>query len=307
MATKKSVNKPKPADRYPNPQPAVSDTSGNNLADFKNMLLNTPERAANNLLNVVKSTPLGIATQTAIKGVNTFKSEGYKAAVKEQAKIAGTTLAIQAATSAAGAAASKVIPKIAQSGLPQRLANTLKRETVVLHGTGEVLKNPKTGVPYRFDAKGKPLDKGAILQPRAGSPALPDTPAVFGWNPKYLDGMGSVENQLQIYSQQQRSFGYAADTPGFVPQNQVVVGTAKTKTVRPQDSNDAIQEVLGPVKIKQIVKTDQPLMQYYNQLSEVTKKAGAKTAHGGYKDKVERAIKNKIEKTKPKNSKKGIM
>ncbi len=88
MATKKSVNKPKPADRYPNPQPAVSDTSGGSLADFKNMLLNTPERAANNLLNVVKSTPLGIATQTAIKGVNTFKSEGYKAAVKEQAKIA---------------------------------------------------------------------------------------------------------------------------------------------------------------------------------------------------------------------------
>lgn len=298
--------KPVPRNRGMKPNLAVSDTSGGSLADFKKTLLNTPERAANNLLNVVKSTPLGIATQTAIKGVNTFKSEGYKAAVKEQAKIAGTTLAIQAAGSVAGAAASKVIPKIAQSGLPQRLANTLKRETVVLHGTGEVLKNPKTNAPYRFDAKGKPLDKGAVLQPRAGSPALPDTPAVFGWNPKYLDGMGNVENQLEIYSKQQRSFGYAADTPGFVPQNQVVVGTAKTKTVRAQGSNDAIQEILSPVKIKQIVKTDQPLMQYYKQLGEATKKAGGKTAHSGYKDKVERAVKNTIEKTKSKNSKKNV-
>ena len=38
MAKKKSANKSKPADRYPNPQPAVSDTSGGNLADFKNIV-----------------------------------------------------------------------------------------------------------------------------------------------------------------------------------------------------------------------------------------------------------------------------
>jgi hypothetical protein len=38
MAKNKSVNKSKPADRYPNPQPAVSDTSGGSLADFKNIV-----------------------------------------------------------------------------------------------------------------------------------------------------------------------------------------------------------------------------------------------------------------------------
>jgi len=191
----------------------------------------------------------------------------------------------------------------ARSGVGARAANKLTGRTVVLHGTGEVLKNPKTGVPYRFDAKGKPLDKGAILEPRKGSPALPDTPAVFGWNPKYLDGMGHVENQLQIYSNQARSFGYAADAAGFVPQKQVVVGTAKTKTVRPQGSNDAIQEVLGPVKIKQIVKTDLPMMEYYEQLGKATKKAGAKTDYPTYKDRVERAVKKKIEQTKSKRRK----
>jgi len=102
----------KPTERQtvkPASQKAVADTSGGSLASFKNILFNTPERAANNLLNVVKSTPLGIATQNAITGVNTFKEKGYKAAVTEQAKIAGVALATEAAGAGVGYVAGKVI------------------------------------------------------------------------------------------------------------------------------------------------------------------------------------------------------
>jgi len=228
--------------------------------------------------------------QTVTGGMIKAGVQGNKALVKQAAINAAALgtgyIAGKAVQTAAGA--------VAKTGVPQRLLNTLTNRTVVLHGTGEILTDVK-GIPYKFDSVGRPVNPNASLRPRAGSPALPDTPAVFGWNPKYLDGMGSVENQLQIYSKQQRNFGYAADTPGFVPQNQVVVGTARTKTVRPQGSNDAIQEVLGPVKIKQIVKTDQPLMKYYEELGIAAKRAGAKTAYPDYRDKLERAIKKQIE------------
>jgi hypothetical protein len=166
MAPKKPV---KPKERQtvkPASQKAVADTSGGSLASFKNILLNTPERAANNLLNVVKSTPLGIATQTAIKGANTFKEKGYKAAVTEQAKIAGVTLAIEAATAGAGAVGSKVIPKVVQSGLPARLVNIVKRETPLLHGS--------------------PLSKLPVIKPQTGSKTFPKDKVAYGWNAEQM-------------------------------------------------------------------------------------------------------------------------
>lgn len=213
------------------------------------------------------------------------------------------TAAVNVAAGAVGAKAAQVAGRaVAKTGVAARVANKLTGQTVVLHGTGEVLKNPKTGVPYRFNAQGKPLDKGAYLEPRAGSPALPDTPAVFGWNPKNLDGYGNIENQLQIYSSQARNFGYGTQSVDFVPQRQVVVGKAKTRTVRPQGTNTAIQEVLGPVKIKQIVKTDLPMMDYYDQLGLAAKRAGAKTSHPTYKDKLERSVKKAIQKRKDRNN-----
>lgn len=265
-------------------------------------IASTPARAVENLQNAVTNNPIGIAVQRAMSGAQTFRNEGYLSAVQQQAKFAGTDIALSAAGVVGGKAGSAVGRAAAKTGIPARIANKLTGQTVVLHGTGEVLKNPKTGVPYRFNAQGKPLDKGAYLEPRAGSPALPDTPAVFGWNPKNLDGYGNIENQLQIYSSQARNFGYGTQSADFVPQRQVVVGKAKTRTVRPQGTNTAIQEVLGPVKIKQIVKTDLPMMDYYDQLGLAAKRAGAKTSHPTYKDKLERSIKKAIQKRKDRNN-----
>lgn len=108
----------------------TANPPGGSLADFKNILFNTPQRAANNIINVVKSTPLGIATQNAIKGVNTFKEKGYKAAVTEQAKIAGITLATEAATAGAGGlavTALKPVVRRAQPIIQKQLAKAMAK------------------------------------------------------------------------------------------------------------------------------------------------------------------------------------
>lgn len=85
-----------------------------NLSDFKDAVLNTPQRAVNNITNVVKSTPIGIAAQNAAKGVTTFKNEGYKAAVTQSAKTAATQLA----TEAVGYGVGKVLGKTASAAAP---------------------------------------------------------------------------------------------------------------------------------------------------------------------------------------------
>lgn len=121
---------------------------------------------------------------------------------------------------------------------------------------------------------------------RAGSAANPNESLVYGWNPKNLDGRGQIEEQLQIYANQERSFGYKPDTVGFKPQNQIVVGTAPRNTVRfqeldPGSPNTAIYEVSGPVKIKQVVKGSTPtenVQAYYDRLERAVRRAGGKTA-----------------------------
>ena len=85
-----------------------------NLSDFKDAVLNTPERAVTNITNVVKSTPIGIAVQNAAKGYTTYKNEGYKAAVTQSAKTAATQLA----TEAIGYGAGKVVTKTVSAAAP---------------------------------------------------------------------------------------------------------------------------------------------------------------------------------------------
>lgn len=219
--------------------------------------------------------------QTVTGGMIKAGVQGNKALVKQAAVNAAALgagyIAGKAAVTAAGAAA--------KTGVPQRLLNTLTNKTVVLHGTGEILTDVK-GIPYKFDSVGRPVNPNASLRPRTGSAANPNESLVYGWNPKNLDGRGNIENQLQIYANQERSFGYAPDTVGFKPQNQIVVGTAPKKNVRFQEldkgfPNSAIYEVSGPVKIKQVVKGSTPgenIQAYYDRLERAVRSAGAKTS-----------------------------
>jgi hypothetical protein len=219
--------------------------------------------------------------QTVTGGLVKAGTQGNKALAKQAAINAAALgtgyVAGKAIQTAAGAAA--------KTGVPQRLLNTLTNKTVVLHGTGEILTDVR-GIPYKFDSVGKPVNRNASLRPRTGSAANPNESLVYGWNPKNLDGRGHIEEQLQIYANQERSFGYKPDTIGFKPQNQIVVGTAPKKNVRfqeidPGSPNDAIYEVSGPVKIKQVVKGSTPTentQAYYDRLERAVRRAGAKTA-----------------------------
>jgi hypothetical protein len=91
-----------------------------NLSDFKDAVLNTPERAVTNITNVVKSTPIGIAVQNAAKGITTFKNEGYKAAVTQSAKTAAAQLATEAVGYGVGKVA--VAKLLAKTNLSSELA-----------------------------------------------------------------------------------------------------------------------------------------------------------------------------------------
>jgi hypothetical protein len=74
----------------------------------------------------------------------------------------------------------KLVRAIENTGLPARIANTVKRETVLLHGS------PKQGLN--------------VINPRTGSARFPDKKVSFGWNTKsygYKDPDGVVGRALE--------------------------------------------------------------------------------------------------------------
>jgi hypothetical protein len=247
------------------PNPALSEKLNNKIAQVQGLT-----RGAAETLDQVYA---GGLVKAGVQGNKALAQQaGINAAALGTGYIVG-----KAAVTAAGAAA--------KTGVPQRLLNTLTNKKVVLHGTGEILTDVK-GIPYKFDSVGRPANPNASLRPRTGSAANPNESLVYGWNPKNLDGRGQIEEQLQIYANQERSFGYAPDTVGFKPQNQIVVGTAPKKNVRFQEldkgfPNSAIYEVSSPVKIKQVVKGSTPtenVQAYYDRLERAVRRAGAKTS-----------------------------
>ena len=279
----------KPKERQtvkPSSQKAMADTSGGSLADFKNILFNTPQRAVNNLIDVVKSTPLGIATQTAAKGVNTFKTKGYKAAVTEQAKIAGITLAIEAATAGAGAVGSKVIPKVVQSGIPARIANKVTGQKVLVHGTPD------------FEQL-----IGNKLMPKAGSPGSPTEKVVFGYNPEFK-GSGNadyLEGSVRQYTgpkggaviakfpkKSLKKLEYEAHNSGLV--NHMA---AKGNPVDPKNPPWVLSE--SPAKI--VAKVPVNSGDFKNQLAKELKRAGAPLRDSNREEGIARML-NKVKQQK---------
>jgi hypothetical protein len=175
MASRKDPKAKENQARKPVAQKAMADTSGSNLADFKKVVLNTPQRAANNLLNVVKSTPLGIAAQTAAKGAATYQNKGYKAAVTQQAKIAGLQIASEVISYGTGKALQRGVGAVVGTGLPARISNKVTGQKVLVHGTPDFEKLI-----------------GNKLMPKAGSPGSPTEKVVFGYNPQFK-GSGSAD------------------------------------------------------------------------------------------------------------------
>ena len=86
-------------------------------------IASTPARAVENLQNVVGNTPIGIAVQRAMSGAQTFRNEGYLSAVEQQAKFAGTDIALNAAGGVVGKGVGKVVSKVAPT-IARGLART---------------------------------------------------------------------------------------------------------------------------------------------------------------------------------------
>jgi hypothetical protein len=153
MAKNKSVNKSKPADRYPNPQRAVSDTSGGSLADFKS-------KATDIVTGKIAKTVLGplsniLSNQTArtiakeVSGVadvqrfNKNRSVGNAAMVGLSAAsyLAPFVKPLYAVKAANAASKAKALP-VAQNALTKTLRLGKNQVTGiregVLRGVGEV-------------------------------------------------------------------------------------------------------------------------------------------------------------------------
>jgi len=165
--------------------------------------------------------------------------------------------AINAAYAAGGYVAGKVFSKAAgavvESGLPNRLKNTLLNQSVVVHGTG------------------RPI-VGNQIRPTAGSPGSPNEAVVFSWNPKYNPpdqkwiGPAAGEYAGRPY------YKGGVEVPG---EGNVVVGTVKNKTLKQGEyKGSPIVASKGPMKINEVVKYDSNTSVYQKALEKALQKQG---------------------------------
>jgi hypothetical protein len=89
---------------------------------------------------------------------------GNEGAQAKFAKSLATDVAITAAGVGIGAGAIKGAKAVQKSGIPARVANKVKGETILIHGS------PDRNLP--------------VIEPRTGSNRLPDDEVAFGWDPK---------------------------------------------------------------------------------------------------------------------------
>jgi hypothetical protein len=89
---------------------------------------------------------------------------GNPGAEAKFAKSLATDVAITAAGVGIGAGAIKGAKAVQKTGLPARVANKVKGETILIHGS------PHRNLP--------------VIEPKYGSNRLPDDEVAFGWNPK---------------------------------------------------------------------------------------------------------------------------
>lgn len=148
---------------------------------------------------------------------------------------------------------SKTSSAVVKSGVPARLTNKLKNQSVVVHGTG------------------RPI-VGNQIRPTAGSPGSPNEAVVFAWNPKY-----SPPDQKWIAP----AAGEYAGRPYYkggveVPgEGNVVVGTVKNKNlVKGEYKGSPIVASKGPMKINKVVKYDSNTSVYQKALEQALQRQG---------------------------------
>ena len=168
-----------------------------------------------------------------------------------------------------GASGKPAVQGVANTGIPARIGNKIRGETVVVHGTG------------------KPIE-GNTLIPRAGSAYSPDVPAVFSWNTDYGAGKPGgqqwIHNNLPEYTN--RSYYDSAlgkEVPG---KGNIVIGKTKKSDAIPSLSSDSVIATTKPVPITKVIQDDPGLTQLanLNRFVQELKKAGVKTGPGPIKN-----------------------
>ena len=217
-------------------------------------------------------------TASASKGMTQF------------AKDAAITAASAGAGVVAGKAVSKGAAKIVESGIPARIANKVKGDIVVVHGTG------------------RPI-VGNTINPMAGSAYSPDKPAAFSWNTNFAkgktDGQNFIHGNLQEYSH--RPYYDAALKKEVPGQGNIVIGKTKMKDAIKDLTSNSVIASTKPIKITKVIQDDPRLTQWANRdkFVQELKRAGVKTKSGPVKsmlDKVEQQKLLKRQRISNKNS-----
>lgn len=169
------------------------------------------------------------------------------------------------------------------TGIPARIANKVKGDIVVVHGTG------------------RPV-VGDVIHPRAGSAYSPLEPVAFAWDTRFAEGKTGgqdwIHNNVQEYSN--RSYydpKLGKEVPG---EGNIVIGKVKNKNLTSErNGSNGVIASKEPIKITKIIKEEaninSVLKQRENFIQEL-KKAGVKTKSSPVKSMLDKAEAAKIAK-----------
>jgi hypothetical protein len=190
-------------------------TQPQSLAQFKNVVRNTAAGTVK-AADLYTTGGLGVSfAQNVIRPATTFSSPETRGAATSKgmtqfAKDAAITAASVGAGAVAGKAVSKGASKVVESGIPARIANIVKRETVVVHGS-----------PVRGLTEIKPQ-----IRKYPGQYA-DTTPQVFAANPRTERASRTALSYSERSGLQSQKGGAIKD-PGSV-----YIAKAKTKDLTP--------------------------------------------------------------------------
>lgn len=240
-------------------------TEPQSLAQFKDVVRNTATGTVK-AADLYTTGGLGVSfAQNLILPAATIASKETRTAAASKgmtqfAKDAAITAASAGAGYVVGKAVSKGAAKVVESGIPARIANKVKGDIVVVHGTGRSV-------------------VGNTINPRAGSAYSPTEPAAFAWNTKIAKrsdvGLNAMHSNVQEYST--RPY-YDALVGKEVPgQGNIVIGKTKMKDAISRLSDEGVIASKKPIKITKIIKEESDgskvLQQRENFIKEL-KKAG---------------------------------
>ena len=213
------------------------------------------------------------AITAAIKGDGKSKTERVTT---------GLSGVVQGLGFAAGAKSGKpAVEGVKNTGIPARIANKVKGDIVVVHGTG------------------RPV-VGDVIHPRAGSAYSPLEPVAFAWDTRFAKGKTGgqdwIHNNVQEYSN--RSYYDPKLGKEVQGEGNIVIGKVKKKNLTSErNGSNGVIASKKPIKITKVIKEEanagSVLKQRENFIKEL-KKAGVKTKSSPVKSMLDKVEQQKL-------------